>query len=259
MAERRFRLRGVTLLAGALSLFPVLALAQAKADRKARADADLRIRSLVGDVWIHTSVTDLDGSPTPSNGLVIGSSEASLLVDTAWTPAQTQRILEWADAVLSRPIRVAVVTHSHSDRIGGLATLMEQRVMIHAHAGTARLARNSSLGWPPDASEFEESKRVRAGTHTIEAFYPGPGHAPDNVVVWIPEERVLFGGCLVKSAGAKGLGNTAAADLESWSTALASVREKYPGAAWVVPGHGEPGDLSLLDHTASLLRRASRK
>ena len=77
--------------------------------------------------------------------------------------------------------------------------------MIHAYQGTAELARGSSVGWTRDAFEFEDSKRVRAGTYSIEAFYPGPGHSPDNIVVWIPEARVLFGGCLVKSAGAKGL------------------------------------------------------
>ena len=252
-------MRLVGRLAGLVCLTPMLALAQARADEEVRAAGDLRMRNLVGDIWIHTSVIDLDGSPTPSNGLVIGSSEASLLVDTAWTRAQTQRILEWADTALSRPIRLAVVTHSHSDRIGGLAALMERRVMVHAYEGTARLARGSSAGWTRDAFEFEDSKRVRAGTYSIEAFYPGPGHSPDNVVVWIPEQRVLFGGCLVKSAGAKGLGYTGDADLESWPLALARVREKYSGALWVVPGHGEPGDLSLLDHTASLLRSARRK
>ena len=252
-------MRLVAPLAGIVWLLPMLAIAQDRTSEAARSVGDLRMRNLVGDIWIHTSVKDLNGTPTPSNGLVIGSSEASFLVDTAWTRAQTQRILEWADTALSRPIRLAVVTHSHSDRIGGLAALTDRRVMIHAYEGTARLARASSTGWTRDAFEFEDSKRVRAGTYSFEAFYPGPGHSPDNVVVWIPEQRVLFGGCLVRSARAKGLGYTGDADLESWPQALVRVREKYSGALWVVPGHGEVGDLSLLDHTESLLRSASRK
>ena len=42
---------------------------------------------------------------------------------------QTRRILEWADTGLARPIRLAVVTHSHSDRIGGVAALGEYVVL----------------------------------------------------------------------------------------------------------------------------------
>ena len=247
------------LLAGVVWLLLWFAVAPVRAGETGRASGDPRMRKLAGDIWIHTSVKDLNVTPTPSNGLVIGSSEASLLIDTAWTRAQTQRVLEWADATLRRPVRLAVITHSHPDRMGGLAALMARHVVIHAYEGTARRARSSSLGWTRDAFEFEESKRVRAGTYSIEAFYPGPGHSPDNVVVWIPEERVLFGGCLVRSARARGLGYTGDADLESWPAALARVRERYSGALWVVPGHGDAGDLSLLEHTASLLRRASRK
>ena len=37
----------------------------------------------------------------------------------------------------------------------------------------------------------------------MEVFYPGPGHAPDNVVVWVGRERLLFGGCLLKDEEAQ--------------------------------------------------------
>jgi hypothetical protein len=38
---------------------------------------------------------------------------------------------------------------------------------------------------------------------------PGAGQTRDNVVAWSPEQRVLFGGCLLKPTSSGGLGNTA--------------------------------------------------
>ena len=49
---------------------------------------------------------------------------------------------------------------------------------------------------------------------TIEIFYPGSGHTEDNIVVWLPKHRILFGGCFVKSLQSKNLGNTEDASIE---------------------------------------------
>ena len=82
----------------------------------------------------------------------------------------------------------------------------------------------------------------------------GPGHTADNIVTWIPDERVLFGGCLVRSASARTLGYTKEADLERWPSTLESLMAEFGTARLIVPGHGSPGGLELLEHTLELLR-----
>ena len=52
------------------------------------------------------------------------------------------------------------------------------------------------------------------------------------------------------------MGNVADADLESWGAAVRRVRERYPEAATVVPGHGALGGPELLDRTAELIDEA---
>jgi metallo-beta-lactamase class B len=54
---------------------------------------------------------------------------------------------------------------------------------------------------------------------------------------------------MVRSADASALGNLADASLPTWADAVRAVRARYPSPAIVVPGHGELGDASLLDHT----------
>jgi len=73
-------------------------------------------------------------------------------------------------------------------------------------------------------------------------------------VVWIPAKKVLFGGCLVKALNAKNLGNTTEADLTAYPKTLKKVKETYPDAKTVIPGHGQPGSLELIDHTINLCK-----
>ena len=89
----------------------------------------------------------------------------------------------------------------------------------------------------------------------VEVFYPGAGHARDNVMVWLPQSGVLFGGCAVRAAGTTALGNVADADLTSWPVAIRRAIERYGEANVVVPGLGEPGGADLLRHTLTLFAK----
>lgn len=86
----------------------------------------------------------------------------------------------------------------------------------------------------------------------IEVFYPGPGHTEDNIVVWIPSDHVLFGGCLVKALENVSLGNVADANTEKWASSIQNLQIRYPNANIVVPGHGRIGSTDLLLHTIKL-------
>jgi metallo-beta-lactamase class B len=88
---------------------------------------------------------------------------------------------------------------------------------------------------------------------SAEVFYPGPAHTRDNVVVWLAESRVLFGGCAVRAASDTSVGNVADADVKEWPASIRRVRDRYPTADVVVPGHGDPGGRELLEHTLALL------
>ena len=83
-------------------------------------------------------------------------------------------------------------------------------------------------------------------------FYPGAGHTQDNIVVWLPKQKILFGGCFVKSIHSKNLGNMEDASVKDWPKSIQKVINKYPNIKIVVPGHGKVGDVNLLKHTAQL-------
>jgi metallo-beta-lactamase class B len=99
---------------------------------------------------------------------------------------------------------------------------------------------------------FTDQLSLSCGKVRVELAYFGPGHTVDNIVAWIPAKRVLFGGDLVRARNARNLGNTAEADVKSWPKTLKKVKETFPDAKIVVPGHGQPGAMELIEHTVSL-------
>jgi len=48
----------------------------------------------------------------------------------------------------------------------------------------------------------------------IRIYYPGGGHTADNIVLWFPSKKILFGGCMLKDSNSKSLGNLSDAKLE---------------------------------------------
>ena len=217
----------------------------------------VEIRPLAPGVWLHTTWRDLPGSgPFPSHGLVVEDGPRLLLLDSAWGEEETVRLVAWLERELARPVERMISTHHHDDRLSGSGFLMERGTPVLAHPLTPALASEDGMVPPltfPELSRAGSSTRVGP----VEVFYPGPGHALDNLVVWIPAAGVLFGGCLVRPVGTGSLGNVADADLEGWPLAIERVLERYGDrldGAVVVPGHGPPGGRALLEHTLALLR-----
>jgi len=98
-----------------------------------------------------------------------------------------------------------------------------------------------------------KTPKSRTKVGPVEVAFPGHGHAEDNLVVYVPSAKVLFGGCTIRSVGTKSLGNIIDADLKTWGPALAWVKATYPEIKTVVPGHGQGANITLIDGTIGLI------
>jgi metallo-beta-lactamase class B VIM len=228
-----------------------------RAPREWRTGDLLLVTELAPGIWRHVSWREIDGQRVPSNGLVVRDGDEIVIVDTAWGEEPTVALLDWVQAEIGKPVARVIATHSHEDRVGAPRTLAERGIPLLVHPKTAEIVAQRGVTTTQPLPGFADADAVRVGG--LEVFYPGAAHTRDNVVVWIPSARVLVGGCAVKSADARDLGYVAEADLASWPGAMRKVRERYGEAAIVVPGHGEPGDLALLDHTVELVASGGEK
>jgi len=214
---------------------------------------DLEIEPLGDGLWRHISYRVLeDFGRSAANGLLVVSQGEAALIDTPWTDAQAAVLLDWVEQHLGAKVTVVIATHSHPDCLGGLAEAHRRGVRSYALDRTVDFAKAAGSEVPQNA--IDEFGEVRVGAQRLELHFVGPGHVRDNLVVWIPDLKVLFGGCLVRSASSKFLGYTAEADLEQWPGTIERLEREYGDARLIIPGHGKPGGLELLARTLELLR-----
>lgn len=213
----------------------------------------MQVQQLADGLWLHRSEQQLSsGAWFSHNGLIVQGQGGVILIDTGWGDFPTRDLLRFIDSKLQQPVLYAIASHFHDDSIGGYRALAERQIPLRVTAQTAELAGKQG------ALPVTIATRLAAGGSFVEGdvewFYPGPGHAPDNIVVYLPKYQLLFGGCLVKAPKYPGLGNIADANVAEWPASLQRVKARYPALKILVPGHGDLGDSQLLDYSMQLLQ-----
>ena len=217
-------------------------------------DFPVTLSKVADGVWVHTTNYKLPGQkPIPSNGLVVVDGDDVILVDGAWGELATLSLLEKIKAETGKKPTKMIVTHHHADRTAGVDAAEWQGLQVFTHPDTPGLAAKAGFPAPDTTVAALKAPKSRTKVGNLEIAYPGHGHAQDNLVVYLPSANILYGGCAVRGAGVKTLGNTSDADLEKWSESLQWVKATYPNAKVVVPGHGKGANLSLIDATLSLI------
>lgn len=208
-------------------------------------------------VWVHTSYYDYNGYPTPSNGVVVESPDGLILIDTPWTNDQTRILIHEVEQRFQKRVMLAIITHAHQDRIGGIDVLFERGIDTFSTPLTAELAERAGLRAPRKRVD-PAGGTLRVDGLELEVYYPGPAHTRDNIVVYLPKHAVLFGGCIVKAVNSMNLGNISEGDPLKYPESLQKLIERYPNASVVIPGHGEWGGVELLQHTLRLAQLGSK-
>jgi len=218
-----------------------------------RISDDIELIKLSEKAYVHVSVSEIAGfGMVSSNGLFFVNGNEAYLFDTPATNSQTETLVKWIAETLSATVSTFVPNHWHDDNLGGLDYLHSIGVKSYANQMTIDLAKENGKTVPQHG--FTESLRLNLNGDIVECYYFGGGHSADNIVVWIPSEKILFPGCMLRDMRSNGLGNVADAKLDEWLPTIQKVIAKFPDAKIVIPGHGNIGGMEILEHTSRLLR-----
>ncbi|NND01017.1 MAG: subclass B1 metallo-beta-lactamase [Gammaproteobacteria bacterium] len=217
----------------------------------------IEIKQLRPGVWVHTSYHRLsNGTVYPSNGAIVQEGEHLLLIDPAWGAEATQQLLQSIDREIGLPIKRAVSTHFHGDRTLGVDVLAAAGVTVFAHPRTIELSASRGNPVPENVLPNLNLSGAKVSLGSVEVFYPGPGHAPDNIMVWLPQQNILYGGCAIREMASNTLGNTEDADLLSWPESIKQAQQRYTQAEIIIPGHGKIGGAELFGHMLRLFEQS---
>lgn len=226
----------------------LLSCSQKKKPFPAYQSSNLEIKALSDNLYLHISFLETkEYGKVPCNGVVYINNNEAIIIDAPTNDSASLELLKW---IGNTKIKAVVATHFHIDCTGGLDAFHQKGIQSIGLNKTINLAKVNQEIIPKES--FNLQKDISVGGAKVELRYFGEGHTQDNIVAYIPSEKVLFGGCLIKAEGSS-KGNLADANIASWPMTVSKVKKEYPNVKIVVPGHGAPGSKTLLDYTQKLL------
>jgi glyoxylase-like metal-dependent hydrolase (beta-lactamase superfamily II) len=213
-----------------------------------------------------------------SNAGFVVTGDGVVVFDALGTPALGRAMIAAIAKVTPQPVKRVIVSHYHADHIYGLQVFKARGAEIWAHAkakayigsplAAERLAQRRADLFPwvdqdtvvvaPDLF-VDGDTSFRFGGLTFRIVYSGGAHAPEDVLLYVEEDRLLFAGDLLFSGRVPFVGN---ADSRGWLAAMDKMIRLRP--AVVVPGHGPASkdvdrDLTLTRDYLAYLREAMGK
>lgn len=196
-----------------------------------------------------------------ANAGFVVTSDGVVVFDALGTPALGKRLAQVIADITPQPVRRVVISHYHADHFYGLQGLVKPGVEVWAQelvrdylataAAAERLTerRQSLAPWVNSLSRIVEPTHFigdeatfRLGGLTFHLLHAGPAHTPEDLMMLVEEEGVLFVGDLMVTGR---IPYVADADVSSWIKAIDQVLTMKPRV--VVVGHGTASDNAIAD------------
>jgi glyoxylase-like metal-dependent hydrolase (beta-lactamase superfamily II) len=149
-----------------------------------------------------------------ANAGIIDDPRGATVIDALFTPAMTRALLDQAESLATSPVARLINTHHHVDHTLGNARFpAATEILAHARArsemervgiGVLAIIKRIAPHFEsdlegaterlPDATFDGDALELEIGGRRVRLLHFGTGHTRGDVVVHLPEERVLFAG-----------------------------------------------------------------
>ncbi|MGH4015640.1 MAG: MBL fold metallo-hydrolase [Pseudonocardiaceae bacterium] len=204
----------------------------------------------------------LPGGWCVSNSGVVAGPDGALVIDTLATESRAKRLVEAVDALRTGPARTLVNTHHHGDHhfgnhVFGPAAVVISHELARAEMAEAGLALTTlwpGLEWGEvrvtlPSVTFTDRLTVHSGRRRAELIHVGPAHTTNDVVVWLPDDEVLFAGDVVLSGATPFI---LMGSVRGSLDAVATLSQL--GARTVVCGHGPVAGPDVFEQNLAYLQ-----
>jgi metallo-beta-lactamase class B len=239
----------------ALSIFIItLTWLQAMAQNS---HAPLAITPLSNNFYVYRSFGQYKGAPLPVNAMYLLTDSGVVIFDTPWDSTQCKPLLDSIVQRHHKRVVMCIVTHFHDDRTAGLGYFNRQGISTWSTRLTDSLC--SQHGNNRATHLFSGDTVFTLGQYRFEVYWPGAGHTSDNIVVWFNNEKILYGGCLIKGVDNPGLGYLGDADVQAYAATIQHVIQHCRNPQYVITGHDGWNSIRALHHTYRLAKRLKRR
>jgi metallo-beta-lactamase class B len=221
----------------------------------------LTLSHLRGNVYVVE-----DSFYAKENSVVYVGEKYVTVVGATWTPETAKLLAIEIGKITQEPIKEVVDTNYHPDRAGGnsyfrtigariISTKLTYDLLRLQWDNMVRFIQKSTPDYPtlplvlPDIT-YDGSFELQSGR--VKGIYLGPSHTQDGIFVFFPEEKVLYGSCILKEK----LGNLDFANLAEYPKTLRKLEQLHLGFTTIVAGHWSPiHGPELIDQYINLLEQ----
>lgn len=219
---------------------------------------NLIIRRLSKHSFQHISFLNTESfGRVACNGMLVVNDKQAIVFDTPADNESSEELINYITKKMGSTINAIIPTHFHEDCVGGIKKFRENQVPVYASNKTIQLLKNKGNKYAGLIKGFNDSLVLNIGDQKVYAKYFGEGHTKDNIIGYFPKDSIMFGGCLIKETGAT-KGNLEDANVSAWPATVMKLKQNYAQAKIVIPGHGKPGGIDLLDYTITLFTTPSK-
>ena len=207
-----------------------------------------------------------------SNGGVIVGPDHWMAIDAFAAPPPAKAMIAAARQVTNRPCGRLVNTHHHADHTTGNSLFLPAEIVgteycrqAVVRGGLADL-KNRPESWRVGAAElrlappsvtFDGKVTYRYGDIVVELIGSGPAHTYGDLLVYLPQQRILFAGDIafhyIAPAGQSAL-------ISGWIQTISRIEKMDVDV--IVPGHGPIGtkkDLAAMREYLEILTSEARR
>ena len=221
---------------------------------------------------VYAIITPTRDLPNPenrgwnSNSAFVITQDGVLLFDSGSSTDIGMALKQTIAAVTDKPVRWIINSHAHGDHWLGNAAFKDSVEQIYASDLVAKTIKVGGRSWidlfnrmtlgatgeseivPPN-TYINESTTLNLGGTSMELFPSANSHSPGDLILWLPDQRILISGDVVYSDR---MPSTNAGTLRNWIELLDQLQARQPQV--VIPGHGAVTDSAGLKRLQSLLQ-----
>lgn len=149
------------------------------------------VRELADGVYTYEYARPED--PVTTVSMFVVTEDGVLVADGQGDVEETERLLGEIARVTDQPVTHLVIATDHGDHTGGNLVFPDSvEVYAHPFAAAALAPESPGEDWLEPDHLVEDLERLELGGRVIEIRFLGRGHTAGDLVVHLPEERILY-------------------------------------------------------------------
>ena len=233
------------------------------------ADKEIELTKIAEYIYSYLNISGAgpENSLGANRAVVVGEKFA-VAIDSGISAKEGKRFIQDIQKVTQKPVKFLVNTHGHPDhvfgnsefeKIGAIIVSHERsKNMIHKLDVAAEIEKLKDVGMTEEDMEgtvlssptltFDSKMGLDLGNFTIEILHFGRAHTAGDILIHIPEEKVLFTGDILETDYHPYVGDPEA-DIDGWIKVLERMMDL--DIERFIPGHGP---VSSKEDVAALIK-----